>query len=73
MSLDAFGALDGATCSRAGCVAAGVWRLSWRNPRIHGLDRVKMWLACDEHREFLSAFLEARGFLLAVDALEEQA
>ena len=51
------------TCSRAGCTAAAGWRIEWRNPRIHTEDRVKVWLACDEHRESLEKFLGARGFL----------
>lgn len=36
--------------------------LLWRNPRIHGSERVKRWAACDEHVEHLRGFLTARGF-----------
>lgn len=36
--------------------------LLWRNPRIHGSDRVKRWAACDEHEPSLREFLTARGF-----------
>lgn len=50
------------TCSRAGCTAVAGWRIEWRNPKIHSEDRVKVWLACDEHREYLSEFLAARDF-----------
>lgn len=50
------------TCSRAGCAAVAGWRIEWRNPKIHSEDRVKVWLACDEHREYLSEFLAARDF-----------
>ena len=37
--------------------------LRWNNPKLHTPDRRKVWLACDEHRESLSQFLAARGFL----------
>lgn len=50
-------------CSRRGCRAAARWRLEWNNPRIHDAERRKVWVACDEHREHLRDFLEARGFL----------
>ena len=43
--------------------------LSWRNPRIHDTSRVKHWLACDEHADYLADFLARRGFLLARDPL----
>jgi hypothetical protein len=50
-------------CSAKGCSAAASWVLAWNNPKIHTPDRRKQWLACDEHRESLGAFLGARGFL----------
>jgi hypothetical protein len=50
-------------CSAKGCQAEAAWTLLWNNPRLHDADRRKEWLACDEHRESLSAFLGARGFL----------
>ena len=53
-------------CSAKGCRAPATWTLSWRNPRIHTADRVKQWLACDEHRETLSDFLARRDFPLEV-------
>ncbi len=34
----------------------------WRNPRIHGPERQKMWLACDEHRDYFEAYLSQKGF-----------
>lgn len=49
-------------CSRAGCRAAATTRVLWRNPRIHSEDRVKTWLACDEHRDYLRDYLAARSF-----------
>ena len=51
------------TCSAKGCQAAARWTLLWNNPKLHSHDRRKEWLACDDHRESLSAFLGARGFL----------
>ena len=50
-------------CSAKGCQAEARWTLSWNNPKLHTPDRRKEWLACDEHREHLSSFLEVRGFL----------
>jgi hypothetical protein len=50
-------------CSAKGCRAPAVWTLRWNNPKLHDPDRRKTWLACDEHRQSLSAFLSARGFL----------
>ncbi|WP_183095214.1 acetone carboxylase [Nocardioides stalactiti] len=50
-------------CSAKGCRADATWQVLWNNPRIHTPDRRKVWLACDEHRESLEAFLGARGFL----------
>lgn len=49
-------------CSRAGCRAVAVWRIEWRNPKIHSPDRRKVWVACDDHREFLRDYLAARDF-----------
>jgi hypothetical protein len=56
------------TCSRAGCRERATSRIEWRNPKIHTADRVKVWLACDEHVEFLREFLAARDFPLRVVA-----
>ncbi|MET0812730.1 MAG: hypothetical protein ABWY03_06725 [Microbacterium sp.] len=58
------------TCSRAGCRAQANWRIDWRNPRIHGPERRKTWVACDEHVDYLRSFLAARDFPLEVSALE---
>ena len=53
-------------CSRAGCTIEALWAVNWRNPRIHGADRVKVWLACDEHVEFLRDYLATRDFPVVV-------
>ena len=54
-------------CSAKGCGAPAAWVLVWNNPKLHTPDREKTWLACDDHREHLSGFLDARGFLRRVD------
>lgn len=59
-----------AECSRAGCRAAALWRIDWRNPRIHAADRRKTWVACDEHVGYLRDFLAARDFPVEVTPLE---
>jgi hypothetical protein len=56
-------------CSARGCRAPAAWELRWNNPKLHTPDRRKSWLACDEHREHLRTFLDARGFLREVAAL----
>ena len=53
-------------CSAKGCRVAAVWQLHWNNPKLHTPDRRKVWLACEEHRATLGAFLEARRFLREV-------
>lgn len=53
-------------CSRAGCRNAATKRVVWRNPRIHEADREKIWLACDDHVEFLRDYLAARDFPVTV-------
>lgn len=47
--------------------------LQWRNPKIHDVDRVKSWLACDEHLEYLKEFLLARSFPLRIVPIEQVA
>jgi hypothetical protein len=47
--------------------------IEWRNPRIHTGDRVKVWLACDEHVEVLRDFLAARAFPLQLKPLSASA
>ncbi|MEZ0142368.1 hypothetical protein AB1285_06135 [Microbacterium sp. NRRL B-14842] len=53
-------------CSRAGCRSAATRQVVWRNPRIHTADREKIWLACDEHADFLHDYLAARDFPVTV-------
>ena len=60
-------------CSRAGCTADGSWVVRWRNPKLHAADRVKQWLACDAHHDFLREFVAARGFLIEVHPLGRDA
>lgn len=58
-------------CSRAGCTQTASWRVNWRNPRIHAVDRVKIWAACDEHRGFLADYLRSRAFPVTVTGIDE--
>jgi hypothetical protein len=60
---------DDVICSAKGCRRAATYVLVWNNPKLHTPDREKTWVACEEHRESLSQFLELRGFLKRVDPL----
>jgi hypothetical protein len=53
-------------CSAKGCTNSAAYDLGWNNPKIHTPDRRKHWLACGDHRDSLSNFLSARGFLREV-------
>ncbi|MGR2751737.1 hypothetical protein [Agromyces arachidis] len=68
--MGSLGAAPAGGCSRAGCHDPATWRIDWRNPRIHTGDRVKTWLACDEHVAYLRDFLAARSFPLEVRPFE---
>ncbi len=58
------------TCSAKGCSAPATWELRWNNPRLHTPERRKVWLACDEHRDYLHDYLAARDFpVRIVDSL----
>ncbi len=59
----------GLSCSARGCQDAARFSVVWNNPRLHTPDRRKIWLACDEHRDSLAAFLSARGFLRGIEPL----
>jgi len=63
------GSTDELRCSRAGCRNDAAWNVNWRNPRIHTIDRVKVWLACDEHSDYLREYLDTRGFPVQVTPL----
>jgi len=65
------GPAGGVQCSRAGCAEIAVHAVHWRNPKIHGLERVKTWSACDEHVGFLDEFLRARDFPVVVTPVDE--
>lgn len=61
--------MEETVCSAKGCRNAARHALVWNNPKLHTADREKRWVACDEHRESLSAFLDLRGFLRRVEPL----
>lgn len=71
MSLLSAGGDAPVQCSAAGCRAAAAHAVHWRNPRIHGPERVKTWLACDAHRDHLAQYLQTRGFPVALTAVGE--
>jgi hypothetical protein len=58
-------------CSRAGCSEIATFGVNWRNPKIHGIERVKVWSACDEHVDYLREFLLARDFPVVVTSAGE--
>jgi len=64
--IDLPGQIESKRCSRAGCRAEAGWAVHWRNPRIHGPERVKTWRACDQHRDYLYDYLDARGFPVTI-------
>lgn len=55
-----------ARCSAKGCQQPATSELRWNNPKLHTPERRKVWLACGDHRDSLSDFLGARGFLREV-------
>jgi hypothetical protein len=61
---------DPLLCSARDCGQPATYDLGWNNPKIHPPERRKHWLACAEHRDSLSKFLSARGFLRDVDAID---
>lgn len=62
---------DSVRCSRAGCHEPAAWNVNWRNPRIHSADRVKVWLACAEHVDYLKDYLVTRDFPVVVTPVGE--
>lgn len=64
--------LEGLVCSRAGCRSTATWSISWRNPKIHSAERRKVWLACDEHHDYLREFLAARDFPVEESPIDGQ-
>ena len=58
-------------CSAKACRREATWGLLWNNPRLHTVERRKVWLGCDEHRVSLSDFLSLRGFLKDVVPVDQ--
>ena len=63
--------MDELICSRKACRQTATRAVLWRNPRIHGQSRRKVWLACDEHEEVLREHLAVRAFPFATCAVDE--
>ncbi len=57
-------------CSARDCQLPAIHAVQWRNPRIH-TGRVKTWLACDEHKDYLVTYLSYRHFPTTVRPLSE--
>ena len=53
-------------CSAKDYQRPAVWALRWNNPKVHTPERRKVWLACDEHRDYLRDYLAARDFPVRV-------
>lgn len=62
---------DEPVCSRADCENPATHRIEWNNPRIHDPGRIKIWLACDEHLDYLRGFLASREILVRVHAMSD--
>ncbi len=62
---------DQLICSAKGCQSTATEALLWNNPKLHTVERRKVWLACGEHVEHLSQFLSMRGFLKQVVPVDE--
>ena len=56
-------------CSRAGCVLSATMKIYWRNPKLHGPERLKTWLACDEHMKYLVEYLQDRAFFIGSEKI----
>ncbi|HEU4363556.1 MAG TPA: hypothetical protein VFR27_18905 [Mycobacterium sp.] len=62
-------------CSRTGCTTTATWGMLWNNPKLHTPERRKVWLTCDEHRDYFRSYLSSRSFLkqeVAVADLERK-
>lgn len=57
-------------CSRAGCAHSAQNKIIWRNPKIHSIDREKIWLACEIHQQYLVDYLDTRGFYLGTEKIQ---
>ncbi len=58
---DSPGPAEAVMCSRKACRSGASWQLLWNNPKIHTPGRRKIWLACEDHREWLEDYLQTRG------------
>ena len=56
-------------CSRAGCLLSATQKIYWRNPKLHGPERKKTWLSCDEHLTYLVEYLRDRAFFIDAEKI----
>lgn len=63
---------DHVICSARGCRTLATWALQWRNPRIHGGERLKVWTACEQHLPRLQRFLSDRDLPVTVVPVAER-
>lgn len=56
-------------CSRVACECDARYKIIWQNQKIHGTERFKTWLSCDEHLNFLETFLRSRNFVVIVEKI----
>jgi hypothetical protein len=47
----------------------GVVRRGLEQPEVHPLKREKIWVACEAHRQWLTDYVDVRGFLRRVERL----
>ncbi len=57
-------------CSARLCDNKAKYAIVWSNPSIH-LNRQKIWLACEQHREFLSNYIAIRNFPYEIKNADE--
>lgn len=58
------------TCSARACDRKAAWAVIWSNPQLH-YGRTKTWLACGDHRDYLTQYLGYRNFPTEILPLEE--
>jgi len=63
---------DTLRCSKTACREEPAWQIIWRNPKIHTPDRKKVWLSCDDHKDFFDGYLSQRGFPVSIVPVDSE-